>query len=365
MGAGYSAAAAGDRHTVALKADGSLWAWGYNENGSLGDGTYINRTSPVLLGTGFSSVAAGFSHTAALKVDGSLWAWGSNGWGQLGDGTTTSRSSPVQVGIDYSAVAASYYQTVGLKSDGSLWAWGYNENGSLGDGTYINRTSPVLVGTGFSSVAAGGAHTVALKADGSLWAWGRNDFGQLGDGGSPGRASPALSQKILPAYTLTLDMPVINRGTVTSAPSGLNCTSNCSAEFFSGVELVLTAVPTFSSTFVGWGGACTGTGTCTVTMDAAKSVTATFAEKTYVITTSAGTGGTVSCSPNPVAHGGSSTCTATPSPGYAFASWSGDCTGSGSCTLSGVTADKAVSASFTALPPTLSVVKVGTGTGTV
>jgi alpha-tubulin suppressor-like RCC1 family protein len=184
----WQAVAAGGSYTVALKTDGSLWAWGDNRNGQLGDGTTINRTSPVQVGQDYDwqTVAAGGSHTVALKTDGSLWAWGRNSYGQLGDGTTTHKRSPVQIGTDNDwqfVSAAGYSRTVAVKTDGSLWAWGYNSDGQLGDGTTTNKSSPVQIGTDtdWQAVAVGYSHTVALKIDGSFWAWGDNEFGQLGD----------------------------------------------------------------------------------------------------------------------------------------------------------------------------------------
>jgi len=182
VASGFSAVAAGDKHTLALKPDRTLWAWGLNGNGQLGDGTQISRSSPVSVGSGFSSMSAGEQHTVALKSDGSLWAWGYNVNGQVGDGTASQRLSPVKIGTDFVSVAAGYQHTLAIKNDGSLWAWGNNGSGQLGDGTTTNRSSPVMIGTGFTAVAAGQTHTVALKADGSLWAWGSNALGQLGLG---------------------------------------------------------------------------------------------------------------------------------------------------------------------------------------
>ena len=175
---------AASSHTVALKSDGSLWAWGYNSDGQLGDGSKVNSLMPKQIGTGFAAVAAGGGgwHTIALKSDGSLWAWGDNGRGQLGDGSTTDSQVPKQIDTGYAAIAAGQLHTVALKSDGSLWAWGYNGGGQLGDGTTVNSLVPKQIGTGYAAVAAGGFHTVALKLDGSLWAWGDNGYGQLGDG---------------------------------------------------------------------------------------------------------------------------------------------------------------------------------------
>lgn len=125
---------------------------------------------------GVAQVSAGYSHTVIVKCDGTLWAWGYNGYGQLGDGTVVSKNSPVQIGTDsdWRIVSAGYSHTVALKEDGSLWAWGRNDHGQLGDGTTVNKSSPLQVGTDsdWKSIASGYFHTVALKDDGSLWAWG-------------------------------------------------------------------------------------------------------------------------------------------------------------------------------------------------
>jgi len=188
--------AAGSYHTVAVKTDGTLWAWGYNYDGQLGDGTTVNKSSPVQVGTDshWQSVAAGGYHTVAVKTDGTLWAWGFNYYGQLGNGTTGNKSSPVQVGTDnhWQSVTAGEYHTVAVKTDGTLWAWGYNTYGQLGDGTTTNKSSPVQVGSDnhWQSVAAGYCHTVAVKTDGTLWACGYNPYGQLGDGTIADKSSP-------------------------------------------------------------------------------------------------------------------------------------------------------------------------------
>ncbi|MBI5017187.1 MAG: choice-of-anchor D domain-containing protein [Deltaproteobacteria bacterium] len=194
----WAAVRAGFSHTVAVKVDGSLWAWGDNGYGQLGDGTTVFKLVPTRIGTetNWANVAAGtYSHTAAVKVDGSLWAWGDNGQGQLGDGTTTSKSVPTRVGTanDWAGVAAGSSDTVAVKTDGSLWAWGRNAEGQLGDGTTTSKSVPTRIGTETSwlSVAAGHNHMVAVKTDGSLWAWGHNGQGQLGDGTTASKSVPA------------------------------------------------------------------------------------------------------------------------------------------------------------------------------
>src|SRR3989338_5085700 len=144
--------------------------------------------------TNWSSVSAGYYHTIAIKTDWTLWAWGFNNYGQLGDGTTTNRSSPTQIGsgTNWSSVSAGGYHTVAIKTDGTLWVWGNNGNGKLGDGTTTDRYSPVQIGSGtnWSSVSTGGHHTIAIKTDGTLWAWGYNVYGGLGDGTTTDRTTP-------------------------------------------------------------------------------------------------------------------------------------------------------------------------------
>jgi alpha-tubulin suppressor-like RCC1 family protein len=177
-------------HTIAIKADGSLWAWGYNGDGELGDNSTTNvTTGPKLISaTGWagSKIAAGWYHTRVLKADGSLWGWGYNYYGELGDGTTTDKLVPTRIGTDtdWSAIAAGEYFTLGVKTDGSLWAWGYNGYGQLGYGfTDSVTTGPICISeTGWANVAAGEYHSVGLTADGAVWAWGYNDSFQLGDG---------------------------------------------------------------------------------------------------------------------------------------------------------------------------------------
>jgi alpha-tubulin suppressor-like RCC1 family protein len=181
---------------VALEQDGSLWAWGDNSAGQLGDGTFVNKSTPVRVGTAtdWVALAAGHYYTLALKKDGSLWAWGDNSSGQLGDGTTYRKSMPVRVdsATDWVAVAPGSTHTVALKQDGSLWAWGDNTYGQLGDGTTVPKLTPARIDTAtdWVAMAAGNVHTVALKQDGSLWAWGVNTYGQLGDGTTDAKFTP-------------------------------------------------------------------------------------------------------------------------------------------------------------------------------
>ena len=184
-------------HTAAVKTDGTLWAWGRNNDGKLGDGSGSRRSSPVQIGalTNWAQAAAGYNHTAGVTTSGELYAWGRNNFGQLGGGTAASKSSPVQIGAltTWAQVATGHTHCAAVKIGGTLWAWGRNYNtGQLGDGTVVDKSSPVQVGliTTWSKVSAGGSNTAAAKTDKTLWAWGQNTAGQLGDGTTAPRSSP-------------------------------------------------------------------------------------------------------------------------------------------------------------------------------
>ena len=130
-------------------------------------------------------VAGGWGHTLLLHSDGTVWAWGYNGHGQLGDGTNLGRSQGVQVsGLwDVIAISAGESYSVAVKSNGTVWAWGKNQYGQLSDGTNIDKNTPIQVLnlTGIRSIAAGENHVLALTGVGEVWAWGYNAYGQLGD----------------------------------------------------------------------------------------------------------------------------------------------------------------------------------------
>ena len=197
--ANWSQISGGDAHTMAIKTDGTLWAWGNNNfYGQLGLSNTTNRSSPVQVGalTNWSKVSCGNSHTMAIKTDGTLWAWGNNAYGQLGLPNTTNRSSPVQVGTltNWSKVSCGDSHTMAVKTDGTLWSWGLNSSGQLGLSNTTNRLSPVQVGalTNWSKVSCGDTYTMAVKTDGTLWSWGNNSYGQLGvnSGTNTHRSSP-------------------------------------------------------------------------------------------------------------------------------------------------------------------------------
>lgn len=189
--------ATGDNHCVVLKENGSVWTWGKNSNGQLGDGTTIENGIPKQVAglTNIKAVAAGDNHTAALKEDGSVWAWGDNTKGQLGDGTNTDHSIPVIVNglTDVKTIAAGGTHTIAVKTDGTVYAWGGNQYGQLGDEIKQNHNIPGIVSglDNVKSVAAGYGHTAALKEDGSIWVWGRNFRGELGNGTTENQSIPA------------------------------------------------------------------------------------------------------------------------------------------------------------------------------
>ena len=191
--------AAGYYHTLALKRDGTLWAWGYNADGELGGGSLdaLSHPTPVQVGsaTSWTAVSSSGYHTAAVRSDGTLWGWGYNVVGQVGNGTFTAAvTAPVQIGAstNWRTVSAGYYHTVATQTDGSLWAWGYNVDGQLGDTTTSSRSVPTRIGTdtAWNKVAACSMHTVGTKNDGSLWTWGYNFYAQQGNGGTTNRTSP-------------------------------------------------------------------------------------------------------------------------------------------------------------------------------
>ena len=262
IGVGFASVDAGYYHTVAIKTDGSLWAWGNNAKGQLGDGTTSEAHVPVLIGTGFASVSAGGKgdfagvgvnftsprmHTVAIKTDGTLWAWGFNDYGQLGDGTTTSSLVPKLIDHGYASASAGGFHTLAVKTDGSLWSWGHNYYGELGNGgdafvdvlrpTRIGDGAanvaagyshsvlvgtgaglfawgngyqvgdgsgkvariPVRIGSGYASVAAGGEHSLAITSEGRVMAWGDSTYGQLGDG------HPVPASSLSPVAVVGLD----------------------------------------------------------------------------------------------------------------------------------------------------------------
>ena len=198
-GTNWSSADLGQKFGAGVKTDGTLWTWGSNPAGQLGDNTITNKSSPVqtvTFGNNWSQVSCGYRHAAAIKTDGTLWLWGLNNYGQLGTNLGNNTSSPVQTisgGNNWKQVECGDYETYAIKTDGTLWCWGYNAVGNLGDNTTTNRSSPVQTitrGTNWRSVSERSVTVAAIKTDGTLWLWGYNNVGQLGDNTKTHRSSP-------------------------------------------------------------------------------------------------------------------------------------------------------------------------------
>jgi alpha-tubulin suppressor-like RCC1 family protein len=194
----WSMASVGNANfTAAVKTDGTLWSWGYNNVGQLGHNNTTNKSSPVQIGalTNWSSVAAGDDHCIAIKTDGTLWAWGNNNSGQITGPIASEKSSPIQIGslTNWSSVACGLESSYALTSEGELYAWGNNGLGELGDNTVVFKSSPVQIGalTNWSSINGGSSIVHAIKTDGTLWGWGTSVFyGSVGDGNKINHSSP-------------------------------------------------------------------------------------------------------------------------------------------------------------------------------
>jgi alpha-tubulin suppressor-like RCC1 family protein len=211
----WSAVAAGEIHSIGIKTNRTIWAWGNNQQGQLGlgnSGSWTERKAPTQIITGSDSdwiaIAASGYHTLAVKENNNLWAWGYNVYGQLGIGDTNDRNTPTQIGSDsdwcavsgtnLSTIAAGDNHTIAIKINGTLWTWGRNNNGQLGLGDYTDRITPtqITTNTDWSIIAAGAEHTLAIKTSpavsGTIWAWGCNNQGQLGLGfGGGTRITPS------------------------------------------------------------------------------------------------------------------------------------------------------------------------------
>jgi alpha-tubulin suppressor-like RCC1 family protein len=198
------AVSAGGRHSLALREDGTVWAWGSQDWYQLGNPTWVDLPKPkkVLELDGIKAIAAGPWHSLALLKDGTVRSWGANNYGQLGGGATSGNiyQPPVKA-LDLErvkAITAGSHHSLALLEDGTVWAWGYNGFGQLGDGTTTDRHRPVQVSElqGVKAIAAGrlqggSHHSLALREDGTVWAWGLNNYGQLGDGTTTSRDRPA------------------------------------------------------------------------------------------------------------------------------------------------------------------------------
>jgi alpha-tubulin suppressor-like RCC1 family protein len=207
---GVAALAAGSGHSLALRDDGTVGAWGANSYGQLGDGTRAYRTAPVRVPAldGIQAIAAGDYHSLALGRDGGVWAWGMNGQGQAaGDGSDLARDPTRVPGVPpASAVAAGANFSLVLTRDGEVWAWGANSHGTLGEGTIggsHHTPAPVRALPRIVAIGAGAEHALAIDAHGALWSWGTNRGGQLGVEPLRGWAAPVRVEGLPPVVAAT------------------------------------------------------------------------------------------------------------------------------------------------------------------
>jgi len=208
----------GSGSSVAVKTDGTLWSWGYNASGELGQNSQVQYSSPVQVGsatdwaTAYGSHVFGLYNVHSIKTDGTLWAWGHNGNGKLGTNNLTQYSSPIQIpGTTWSKVVSSNTSVHAIKTDGTLWSWGYNGFGNLGTNNITQYSSPKQVGsdTTWAAVTQGAKSTYATKTDGTLWSWGYNGFGQLGQNSQSENVKYSSPVQI-PGTTWTTSMELLN-----------------------------------------------------------------------------------------------------------------------------------------------------------
>ncbi len=433
-------AASDGYHSCAVLQDGTVRCWGDNVSGQLGDGTRNNSSTPVTVAVINTAVdvSIGDFHSCALLQGGAVSCWGLNWTGQLGDGTGNDSNTPVLVsGINTAvSVTAGVIHSCAVLQDGTARCWGSNANGQLGNGTTANASAPALV-SGISSalsITAGNNDSCAVLSGGLVRCWGMNTYGELGNGTTADGQTPSVVVDINPSWTTSnsavatideigratglaqgaatitasFDFMVIDRfhpkdhrsgsttltvgerptltvvrsglgtGTVASSPGGITCGSTCSASFDMNAAVTLTASPATGSVFQSWSGCDSVNGaSCTVTMSASRTVTATFQLQRFTLTVSkSGIGsGTVSSSPGGISCGGTCaadydygtmiTLTASPAAGSVFDSWSGCNSVNGATCSVTMSASRTVTATFRPQRFTLTVSKDGVGTGTV
>ena len=381
---GVTAIAAGENHSLALKSDGTVWAWGYNGSGQIGNNTTSDQHTPVQVQdadgvlAGITAVACGAEHCLALKSGDTVWAWGYNGEGQLGNGSTDNSTVAVQVkdvagtGVlsDIKAVAAGSYHSLALTStNGAVYAWGYNANGQLGDNSTTSRNLPVAVNNlagDVNQIAADYFHSMALKGDSTVWTWGCNTYGQLGDTTTLDRYEPvqvhdgtgvALTDVYRIAagwhHSMALVTPSFYTLSVESSPDGGGRVTNAGT-YDDGTSVDVEAVPYAGYRFDHWTGDLTDTNPQhTILMDADKSVMAHFVRdltNVYTLTINvvpseaAGTvtgAGDYTSSP--------ATVTAVANTGYVWVGWTGGVVLTGGANNEGTVvmdSDKTVTATF-------------------
>ena len=376
-GKGTTAVAAGYLHSCAVVA-GGIKCWGDGGSGQLGNGSYASSLTPVQTipaGSGASAIAAagthpllGYGSHSCAVVSGGVQCWGSGGFGQLGNGSYASSPTPVQTipaGSGASAVTAgagSYDRAHSCAVVASgVQCWGSGEDGQLGKGSYESSLTPVHpfpAGSEASKVAAGYNSSCAVLA-GGVQCWGSNGSGQLGDGTQEGSAYPR------PVIGLAADLGPGIPVTATAGPGGSISPPWVSVPSGATTSLTVTPDVGFSIADVsGCAGSLAGNSYTTGAITSPCTVNASFSQNSYLITATANpeAGGTVTCVPNSVTHGGTSRCTAEVASGYGFVNWGGDCSGSTpTCTLTNITGPREVTANLIDLSATLSVTQSAPG----
>ena len=180
----------GDYHSGVIAQDGSLYMWGVNDFGQIGDGTTKNRYKPTKILDHVVSVSLGDYYSGAITQDGSLYMWGSNVYGQIGDGTTEDRYKPTKILDHVIAVSLGYCHSGAITQDGSLYMWGSNDSGQIGDGTTEDRYKPTKILDHVIAVSLQTGNSGAITQDGSLYMWGSNVYGEIGDGTEEDRYKP-------------------------------------------------------------------------------------------------------------------------------------------------------------------------------
>ena len=302
-------------YSLALLADGTVMAWGYDEYGELGDGVgvrtgceCVDHPVPVPGVTGATAISAGWYLELAQLADGSVKAWGYNYDGEVGNGTSTPTnececSPPVTVtGVTHpEMVVAGGYHGLALNSNGSLLGWGYNYDGELGLGTDVGPETcgsdacsklpvPIPALSGPQDLSAGAYHTLALNPNGTVSAWGYNYYGQLADGTVENRSAPVpvaglsgvsgvfgndYDSFAIVGPTQALNVSFAGAGTGMVSGRRILCPANCDARYPQGQVEILKSTST-SGGFAGFSGPCTGTATCQVKLEKDEAVVATF-----------------------------------------------------------------------------------------
>ena len=195
----WSQVSAGNGNSLGLRTNGTAWGWGAGYSGAIGDNTTANKSSPVSVVGGFCDwcqISSGLAFSLGVRTNGTAWAWGKNYCGRLGDDTNVNKSSPVSVVggfTDWCQVSAGRCHSVAVRQNGTAWAWGLGTCGRLGDDTIVIKSSPVSVVGGFTDwcqISASDAHSVAVRQNGTAWSWGSGNCGRLGDDTTVNKSSP-------------------------------------------------------------------------------------------------------------------------------------------------------------------------------